>query len=142
MSVGSFIGLGLGALLAFRIRSQRSRVFSAIRAAEKPVSVKFANGTEQALPDVTPMLQPSVFGDIALYMLLGFGGLFLGGETGLLTGTYRARQFIARDADSKKRIESAFRGFQADALRTQANLLEQGAKEGRDLGSVPGERWL
>lgn len=141
-TVGSFIGLAIGSLLAFRIRANRARVFSAIRASERPVSVKFANGQEQTVPDFTPMLRPSIFGDIALYTFLGLGGLFIGGETGLLTGTYRARQFIARDGESQKRIETAFRRFQADALRTQANLLEQGAKEGRSLGTIPGEKWL
>jgi hypothetical protein len=43
-SIGSLIGLGLGALLAFRIRSARMKMFQAFKAREKPVSVNFADG--------------------------------------------------------------------------------------------------
>jgi len=61
----------------------------------------------------------------ATYTFLGAGGLFFGGETGLLTGTFRARQQIGADRESRDRIQTAFRKFQADALRAQANLLDQ-----------------
>ncbi len=44
--VGSIVGLGLGAFLAFRLRRSRMQMFNALRAKEKPVHVKFANGRE------------------------------------------------------------------------------------------------
>lgn len=43
-TAGSLIGLGLGAFLAFRVRSARTRAFAAIRAAERPTHVQFADG--------------------------------------------------------------------------------------------------
>lgn len=43
-TIGSLVGLGLGALLAFRVRSARLKVFKAFKARDKPVSVSFADG--------------------------------------------------------------------------------------------------
>ena len=43
-TVGSLVGLGLGAVLAFRVRSARVRYFQAFRAMEKPTHVQFAGG--------------------------------------------------------------------------------------------------
>jgi len=124
-SIGSIIGLSLATLLAFRIRSNRRAMFRAFKTSEKPSAVRFADGREETLPDLTPLLRPSRVGDVATYTLLGFGGLFFGGETGLLTGSFQARRSIAKDGDSSQRIQDAFKRFQADALRTQANMLEQ-----------------
>ncbi|KAK4508132.1 hypothetical protein PRZ48_001870 [Zasmidium cellare] len=122
--VGSLIGLSLGAFFAFRIRTGRQRMFRAFKTAEKPQAVRFADGREETLPDLTPLLKPSTIGDIATYSLLGAGGIFFGGETGLLTGSFRARQQIAADRESRERIQNAFKRFQADALRQQAKALE------------------
>ena len=132
-TVGSLLGLGLGTLLAFRIRSNRSAMFKAFRTAEQPTALKFASGKETPLPDMTAALKPSTLGDVATYMLLGGGGVFFGGETGLLTGSFRARQQIGSDRDGRDRIQRAFRRFQADALRQQAQLLEN-----EDRGSILG----
>ena len=44
--VGSVLGLGLGLFLAFRVRSNRTKMFNAFRAAGKPTHVKFADGRE------------------------------------------------------------------------------------------------
>lgn len=132
-SVGSAIGLALGALSAFRIRSGRQAMFRAFKTAERPQWIRFADGREESLPDITPLMRPSRLGDIATYTLLGAGGIFFGGETGLLTGTFRARQQIAQDSESRERIQNAFKRFQADALRTQANLLEQSARSSDSL---------
>lgn len=44
--IGSLVGLGLGAALAFRVRSNRVRLFEAFRAKQKPTHVKFADGRE------------------------------------------------------------------------------------------------
>ncbi|QIX01188.1 hypothetical protein AMS68_006705 [Peltaster fructicola] len=139
---GTAIGGALGLLLAYRIRANRTRIFTALRTVERPTHLKFADGREQALPDITPALKPSLAGDFLTYTFLGFGGLFLGGELGLVTGSFRARQHVLADPESRQRIEAAFRGFQADALRTQANLIEQAGKEGRSLASYGGDKWL
>lgn len=59
-TVGSLLGLGLGLLLAFRIRRSRTQMFNAFRTAEKPTHVKFADGREgtyncfPASPHLTP----------------------------------------------------------------------------------------
>lgn len=70
-------------------------------------------------------MRPSTLGDIAAYTFFGFGGLFLGGETGLLTGSASAGRRITRDPESRERIETAFRRFRADVLRKEANELDR-----------------
>jgi hypothetical protein len=50
-TVGSLVGLGLGAVLAFRVRSVRAQAFKAIRAVEKPTHVRFADGREGMILD-------------------------------------------------------------------------------------------
>ena len=45
-TVRSIIGLGLGVFLSFRLRSNRTQMFNAFRAAEKPTHLRFANGRE------------------------------------------------------------------------------------------------
>ena len=105
-------------------------MFRAFRTAEKPQAVRFADGREETLPDLTPLLKPSRLGDVATFTFLGVGGLFFGGETGLLTGSLQARRQINQDPESRERIQNAFKRFQADALRTQANLLDDSVTKG------------
>lgn len=118
----------MGIFLAYRLRTARTAMFNAFKAREQPTAVKFASGKEEAVPDLTPIMKPSTLGDVATYTLLGAGGLFFGGETGLLTGTFRARSSIGADRESRERIETAFRRFRADVLRKQADALDR--KEG------------
>ncbi|KAM0797614.1 hypothetical protein BDR22DRAFT_862305 [Usnea florida] len=125
-TVGSLLGLGLGLFLAFRIRSRRVQMFNAFRTAEKPTHVKFADGREEAIPNINPLLKPTTLGDIATYFFFSAGGLFLGGETGLLTGSASASRTVSKDPDSKARIEAAFRKFRADVLRKEADDLDGG----------------
>ncbi|KAL8686307.1 MAG: hypothetical protein Q9218_007198 [Villophora microphyllina] len=125
VTIGSAAGLALGAFLAFRIRRTRMQMFNAFRAHEKPTHVKFADGREELIPDVTPYMRPTTFGDIAAYTFFGFGGLFLGGETGLLTGGSSAGRTITRDPEARERIETAFRRFRADVLRKEADQLDK-----------------
>ncbi|RDW60214.1 hypothetical protein BP5796_11820 [Coleophoma crateriformis] len=42
--IGSLLGLGLGLALASRVRSNRTKMFAAFRAMERPTQVKFADG--------------------------------------------------------------------------------------------------
>ena len=80
----------------------------------------------EPIPDLTRLMQPSTLGDVAAYTFFSAGGLFFGGELGLLTGTYSASSTISRDPESKQRIETAFRKFRAEVLRNQASALEKG----------------
>ena len=125
-TLGSTLGLALGLFFAYRLRASRTALYRTVRAADHPTALRFRDGHEQPLPDLTPLLRPSPLGDLATYTLLGAGGLFFGGETGLLTGSLRARGLINRDRESRERIQAAFRRFQADALRAEADLLERG----------------
>ncbi|KAL8798682.1 MAG: hypothetical protein Q9182_006468 [Xanthomendoza sp. 2 TL-2023] len=125
VAVGSFLGLGLGAFLAFRIRRTRMQMFNAFRAHEKPTHVKFADGREEAIPNVTPLMRPTTLGDIAAYTFFGFGGLILGGEAGVFTGSTSAGRILSRDTGSRERIETAFRRFRADVLRKEADALDK-----------------
>lgn len=104
-------------------------MFSAFRASEKPTSVKFANGRGEAIPDLTALLKPTTLGDIATYTFFAAGGIFVGGETGVMTGAWRAKSAIGQDGESKRRIEAAFRSFRADVLKKQIQELEAGKGE-------------
>ena len=78
----------------------------------------------EAIPDLTAYARPSIIGDVAAYTFFGFGGLFIGGETGLLTGSASAGRTINRNSESRERIETAFRRFRADVLRKEADALD------------------
>lgn len=80
------------------------------------------------------MLAPSTFGDILTYTFFSLGGLFVFGELGILAGGYRAKGIVGQDAESKKRIETAFRRFRADVLRREAAALERGEGFGSGMG--------
>ena len=86
---------------------------------------------KEAIPDMTPFMRPSTLGDVAAYTFFGFGGLFIGGEIGVLTGGASAGKTISRDTESRERIETAFRNFRADVLRKEADALDtrKGVKE-------------
>ncbi|KAK5049429.1 hypothetical protein LTR84_004358 [Exophiala bonariae] len=124
--IGSLAGLALGGFLAFRLRANRKAMYQAFRSSEKPTHVKFASGREEAIPDITPLLNPTPLGDIMTYTFFGLGGIFLGGEIGLLTGSWSAKKTISRNPDSRERIEKAFRSFRIDVLRKQIEELEAG----------------
>jgi len=127
--IGSLAGLALGGFLAFRIRANRNAMYKAFRATEKPTHIRFANGREEALPDITPFVKPSSLGDIMTYTFFGIAGVFLGGETGLLTGASSAKRMVAANPERQARIETAARAFRADVLRKQIEELESGKKE-------------
>jgi hypothetical protein len=74
------------------------------------------------------MMQPTRFGDIATHILFGLAGLFLGGETGYLTGAWSASRLLKKDPESQKRIETGYRKFRADYLRKEADHLDGGGK--------------
>ncbi|KAI1630689.1 hypothetical protein F4809DRAFT_635737 [Biscogniauxia mediterranea] len=126
-TVGTIVGLGLGIYAAFRLRRVRAEMFNAFRASEKPTHVIFSDGRKEVVPDITPLLQPSRFGDFATYFFFGLGGTVLGGELGLLLGGWSATRLINKDPSRRQRIENAYRKFRADYLRREADRLEAGA---------------
>lgn len=125
-TIGSLFGLGLTTVLAFRIRQNRMKMFEAFKTAKKPTHVKFADGREEALPDMTPLMQPTSTGDIATYGFFGIAGLFLGGEFGLLLGQSALRKTITQNPETRARVEKAYRGFKADILRKELQAVENG----------------
>jgi len=122
--IGSLAGIALGGFLAWKLRANRNAVYQAFRTADKPTHIKFADGREEAIPDLTPLLKPTPLGDVVAYTFFGMGGLFLGGETGLLTGSLSAKRTIDRDVQTKARIEKAYRAFKVDVLKKQIEALE------------------
>jgi hypothetical protein len=124
--VGTLAGLGLGLYFAFRLRANRQTMYQAFKTSNKPTHVKFADGREEALPDLTNVMKPTPLGDIMTFTFFSLGGVFLGGETGLLTGQWAAKRKISQDPEQKKRIERAFNAFRADVLRKQIEHLEGG----------------
>ncbi|KAI1850927.1 hypothetical protein JX265_007252 [Neoarthrinium moseri] len=125
-TIGTLVGLGLGVYAAFRLRKVRMDMFRAFRASEKPTQVVFAGGRTESVPDVTPYLRPTRFGDIATYIFFGLGGTIVGGELGFVIGTWSAARTISRDPERRKRIETAYRRFKADYLRKEAKRLDDG----------------
>ncbi|KAF2184360.1 hypothetical protein K469DRAFT_688831 [Zopfia rhizophila CBS 207.26] len=134
-TLGSLLGLGFGVYCAYRLRSMRLAYFKAFRAMEKPVEVKFADGRTAPVPDITPHIQPSKWGDFAAYFFFSIGGLFLGGETGFLTGTASAARTIGRDQESRERIEKAFRNYRIECA-------EEGGAAAGGSEQVPEHLWL
>ncbi|KAK5084475.1 hypothetical protein LTR05_005551 [Lithohypha guttulata] len=128
-TIGTLAGLGLGIFVAYRVRSNRTRMYQAFRAREHPTHVRFASGREEAIPDITPMLKPSTLGDVAAYSLFAAGGVFVGGETGLLIGASLAQRPITNDPETRQRIEKAFRSFRADVLKKEIEHLEGNASK-------------
>ena len=124
--IGSLVGIGLAGYLAFRLRANRAAMYQSFRAADKPTHIKFANGREEQLPDIEPLLRPSRFGDVVTYLFFGTGGMFLGGELGLLTGSASAKRSITKDPEMKTRIEKAYRSFRVDVLKREIDELERG----------------
>lgn len=84
----------------------------------------------EAIPDITPLLQPTKLGDIATYTFFSIAGVFLGGEVGLLSGAASAKRTITRDPEVRGRVERAYRGFRADVLREELKVLEKEGGEG------------
>lgn len=80
----------------------------------------------EPIPDITPYMQPSRFGDIATYFFFGLGGTIVGGELGFLLGSWSAARLISKDPARKGRVENAYRKFRADVLRREAKQLEAG----------------
>ncbi|KAI1438597.1 hypothetical protein GGR50DRAFT_703795 [Xylaria sp. CBS 124048] len=145
-TIGSFVGLGLGLYASFRLRRLRLDMFNAFRAAEKPSYVVFQNGRQdkhlrtakkptitnhpsyltEAIPDTTPFIRPTMIGDAAAFFFFAFGGSVLGGETGLLAGSFAASRAINKDPAGRERIEKAYRMLKVDILRKEAARLESG----------------
>ncbi|RAH46313.1 uncharacterized protein BO66DRAFT_420397 [Aspergillus aculeatinus CBS 121060] len=123
-TVGSAVGVGLGLYTAFRLRSSRRAFFEVFRAQQKPTKVVFADGRTESIPDITPLLKPTTFGDFATYFFASAGGLFLGGELGFLSGAAVGSRGITNEPERRKRIENAFRRFRADVLRREADALD------------------
>ena len=91
------------------------------------------DGELEALPDLSNILRPSPVGDFAAYVFFSAGGLFIGGELGLLAGSWSARRAVTSDAERKARIERAVRRYRADVLRREVQKLESGDKEGKPV---------
>lgn len=106
----------------------RLAYFKAFRAMEKPVEVRFADGRTEPIPDISDKLSPSRWGDAATYFLFSVGGLFLGGEMGLLTGTASASRTITKDPASRERIEKAFKNYRIDVLKRELQAMEGKSK--------------
>jgi len=79
------------------------------------------------------MLQPSRLGDFATYTFFSIAGVFVGNGIGVLSGAAAAKRTITKVPETKARIEKAFRGFRADVLRKEADLLMR-SRHPLDLG--------
>jgi hypothetical protein len=71
-------------------------------------------------------MRPTKLGDFATYFFFGLGGIVLGGELGLLFGSWSASRVLSKDPERLARIENAYRLFRADVLKREAARLERG----------------
>lgn len=78
----------------------------------------------EPIPDISAQLAPSKWGDAATYFFFSLGGLFLGGETGFLTGTASASRTITKDPEARERIEQAFKNYRVDVMKQEIQQLE------------------
>jgi hypothetical protein len=79
----------------------------------------------EPIPDITAQISgPSRWGDAATYFFFSIGGLFLGGELGLLTGTASASRTITKDPAVRERIEKAFKNYRIDVLKREISALQ------------------
>jgi hypothetical protein len=78
----------------------------------------------EPIPDISGQLSPSRWGDAATYFLFSVGGLFLGGELGLITGTASASRTITKDPAARERIEKAFKNYRIDVMKREIQRME------------------
>lgn len=82
----------------------------------------------EPIPDITAHLTPSKWGDAATYFFFSVGGLFIGGEAGLLTGTASASRTIMKNPEAKERIEKAWKNYRIDVMKQEIKKLEGKSK--------------
>jgi hypothetical protein len=88
-----------------------------------------SNPAIEPVPDISAQLSgPSKWGDAATYFLFSVGGLFLGGEIGLLTGTASASRTVTKDPEARARIEKAFKNYRIDVLKREITQLQGKSK--------------
>ncbi|KAF3001558.1 hypothetical protein E8E13_009781 [Curvularia kusanoi] len=119
VGLGSLVGIGLGLYGAYKLRTMRVAYFNAFKAMEKPTEIRFADGRTEKIPDLTDKLAPSKWGDAATFFLFSVGGLMLGGEVGLLTGSASASRTLMKDPASRDRIEKAIKNYRIDVLKRE-----------------------
>jgi hypothetical protein len=79
----------------------------------------------EPVPDISAQLSgPSKWGDAATYFLFSVGGLFLGGEIGLLTGTASASRTVTKDPEARAR----FKNYRIDVLKREIQQLQGKSK--------------
>ncbi|KAK1834894.1 hypothetical protein QBC39DRAFT_251263 [Podospora conica] len=125
-TLGSLLGLGLGAAVAYRIHANRVALYNAFKMVNRPIEVIFPNGRREPIPNIDRYLKPTFLSDAATYLAFGMFGSFFGGEMGLIAGSASASRAITSDPASQRRIEDAFRKFQIDILQRQVKKLESG----------------
>lgn len=80
---------------------------------------------QERLPDITRKLSSSWWGDAITFSLFSVGGLFLGAEVGLLTGTTSASRTIMKDPECRNRIEKALRNYRMKGLEQEIEQLRR-----------------
>ncbi|MDI1485631.1 MAG: hypothetical protein OHK93_003820 [Ramalina farinacea] len=83
---GRNTGLVLGIGLAVYLRREKTRLFEAMKIAERPIAVVLPNGKAEHLPDLAPFLKASKLRTVATYGVCGIGAAVLGGLVGSLVG--------------------------------------------------------
>ncbi len=69
-------------------------------------------------------MRPTTAGDVAVYTFFSIAGVFIGGEVGLLLGASAAKRNTTKHPETRARFVKALRGFRADILRKEIQMLE------------------
>jgi hypothetical protein len=88
----------------------------------------YTNDATEPIPDISKQLAPSKWSDAATYFFFTLGGLFIGGEAGLLSGTASASRTITKVPEAKERIEKAFKNYRIDVMKQEIQQLEGKSK--------------
>ncbi|KAF3042471.1 hypothetical protein E8E12_009952 [Didymella heteroderae] len=105
-------------------------VLLGVTMAAATVGVLGLYGRTEKVPDFTEKLAPTRWDDAATFALFSLGGLFLGGELGLLTGTASAKRTMMKDPESRGKIEKALRNYRIDVLQREIERLRDAKMPG------------
>ena len=132
--IACLIGINLGFLFAYRIRTNRNAILTALGAFDRPSHVVLPNGRVGAIPELTPLLQRAGRSDYLTFTIFPISGFLFGGLTGVFTSVSSASRMLTKDPASEKRMERAFSEFAAEAHRKEADGWERVRDSGLESG--------
>ncbi|KAF3942103.1 hypothetical protein ABW19_dt0204966 [Dactylella cylindrospora] len=98
----------------------------------QPLAVKFPDGSEGSLPNISRALKPSILGGLGTYAGFAMGGTAAGVVTGSMAGGRAKSKIESEHPESARRIRACERKFMVEGLRTFVDILSQKVEENSD----------